>query len=79
MCPPFIMKLDFKSKEELQSMPTTEEEHIENQNLDYEDLEKMNADAEVFDWSRGLVMKKSVPFDFQLNGVCVVPGLLFWI
>lgn len=47
MCPPFIMKLDFKSKEELQSMPQTEEEHIENQNLDYEDLEKTNADAEV--------------------------------
>lgn len=45
--PPFIMKLDFKSKEELQSMPQTEEEHIENQNLDYEDLEKTNPDAEV--------------------------------
>lgn len=47
MAPPFIMKLDFKSKEELQSMPQTEEEHIENQNLDYEDLEKTNPDAEV--------------------------------
>ncbi|XP_059613216.1 transient receptor potential cation channel trpm isoform X3 [Phlebotomus argentipes] len=38
--PPFIKKLDFKSKEELQSMPQTEEEHLENQNLDYEDREK---------------------------------------
>lgn len=28
-------------------MPQTEEEHIENQNLDYEDLEKTNPDAEV--------------------------------
>ncbi|XP_055688814.1 transient receptor potential cation channel trpm isoform X3 [Lutzomyia longipalpis] len=40
LCPPFIKKLDFKSKEELQSMPQTEEEHLENQNLDYEDREK---------------------------------------
>lgn len=46
LCPPFIKKLDFKSKEELQSMPQTEEEHLENQNLDYEDLEK-TPDAEV--------------------------------
>lgn len=41
------MYLDFKTKEELQSMPQTEEEHLENQNLDYEDLEKNNPDAEV--------------------------------
>lgn len=47
ICPPFITKLDFKSKEELQSMPQTEEEHLENQNLDYEDLDKAHPDAEV--------------------------------
>lgn len=45
--PPFIKKLDFKSKEELQSMPQTEEEHLENQNLDYDDHEKTHPDAEV--------------------------------
>lgn len=45
--PPFIKRLDFKSKEELQSMPQTEEEHLENQNLDYEDQEKTHPDAEV--------------------------------
>lgn len=45
--PPFITRLDFKSKEELQSMPQTEEEHLENQNLDYEDQEKSHPDAEV--------------------------------
>lgn len=45
--PPFITRLDFKSKEELQSMPQTEEEHLENQNLDYEDQEKTHPDAEV--------------------------------
>lgn len=45
--PPFINKLDFKSKEELQQMPQTEEEYLENQNLDYEDHEKNHADAEV--------------------------------
>lgn len=47
LCPPFIKKLDFKSKEELQSMPQTEEEHLENQNLDYEDVDKGHPDAEV--------------------------------
>lgn len=45
--PPFIKRLDFKSKEELQQMPQTEEEHLENQNLDYEDQEKTHPDAEV--------------------------------
>lgn len=39
--------MDFKSKEELQQMPQTEEEHLENQNLDYEDQEKQHPDAEV--------------------------------
>lgn len=47
LCPPFIKRLDFKSKEELQQMPQTEEEHLENQNLDYEDQEKQHPDAEV--------------------------------
>lgn len=28
-------------------MPQTEEEHLENQNLDYEDLDKAHPDAEV--------------------------------
>lgn len=28
-------------------MPQTEEEHLENQNLDYEDQEKTHPDAEV--------------------------------
>lgn len=28
-------------------MPQTEEEHLENQNLDYEDMDKPHADAEV--------------------------------
>lgn len=47
LLPPVIVQLDFKSKEELQSMPQTEEEHLENQNLDYEDHEKRDPDAEV--------------------------------
>ena len=28
LCPPLILKLEFKSKEELQLMPQTEEEHM---------------------------------------------------
>lgn len=47
LMPPFITKLDFKSREELQSMPQTEEEHLENQYLDYEDKDKQHPDAEV--------------------------------
>lgn len=45
--PFYIKKLDFKSREELQQMPQTEEEHLENQYLDYEETEKSIADAEV--------------------------------
>ncbi|KAL7047046.1 hypothetical protein ACKWTF_002774 [Chironomus riparius] len=44
--PIYIKKLDFKTREELQSMPQTEEEHLENQYLDYEDKEKSITDAE---------------------------------
>lgn len=29
LCPPYILKLEFKTKEELQLMPQTEEEHLE--------------------------------------------------
>ena len=47
LIPIFIKKLDFKSKEELQLMPQTEEEHLENQFLDYEDNDNGNQDAEV--------------------------------
>lgn len=52
LLPLIIAKLDFKTKEELQLMPQTEEEHLENQNQDCEDQEKLNADAEVSEfWS----------------------------
>lgn len=48
LCPACIKMLDFKSKEELQLMPQTEEEHLENRNLDEDDQEKINhPDAEV--------------------------------
>lgn len=47
LIPPYIVKLDFKTREELQSMPQTEEEHLENQYLDYEEKEKSITDAEV--------------------------------
>lgn len=47
LIPVFIKKLDFKSREELQQMPQTEEEHLENQNLDYEDSDRSHPDAEV--------------------------------
>lgn len=47
LIPIYIKKLDFKTRDELQQMPQTEEEHLENQYLDYEDKEKSIADAEV--------------------------------
>ncbi|KAL5289513.1 TRPM7 family protein [Megaselia abdita] len=46
LIPYFVKKLEFKSREELQQMPQTEEEHLENQNLDYEDSERSHPDAE---------------------------------
>ncbi|XP_019755238.2 transient receptor potential cation channel trpm isoform X3 [Dendroctonus ponderosae] len=47
ICPPYILKLEFKSKEELQLMPQTTEEHLEleNDDDDKSDSEK-NPDAE---------------------------------
>ena len=45
--PIYIKHLDFKSKEELQQMPQTEEEHLENQNLDNDDSDRSHPDAEV--------------------------------
>ncbi|KAH8299899.1 hypothetical protein KR044_007350, partial [Drosophila immigrans] len=44
--PFYIRQLDFKSKEELQQMPQTEEEHLENQNLDNDDSDRSQPDAE---------------------------------
>ncbi|XP_055921137.1 transient receptor potential cation channel trpm isoform X4 [Eupeodes corollae] len=46
LVPVYIKRLDFKSKEELQQMPQTEEEHLENQNLDYDDSDRSHPDAE---------------------------------
>ncbi|XP_041984584.1 transient receptor potential cation channel trpm isoform X3 [Aricia agestis] len=34
LCPLYILQLEFKSKEELQLMPQTEEEHLENESMD---------------------------------------------
>jgi hypothetical protein len=45
--PVYIKRLEFKTREELQQMPQTEEEHLENQYLDFEDKEKSITDAEV--------------------------------
>lgn len=48
LCPPYILRLEFKSKEELQLMPQTTEEHmeLENDDDDKSDSEK-NLDADV--------------------------------
>ncbi|XP_049307647.1 transient receptor potential cation channel trpm isoform X7 [Bactrocera dorsalis] len=46
LIPFYIRHLDFKSKEELQQMPQTEEEHLENQNLDNDDSDRSQPDAE---------------------------------
>ncbi|XP_077298276.1 transient receptor potential cation channel, subfamily M isoform X2 [Arctopsyche grandis] len=48
LCPFYIVKLEFKSKEELQLMPQTEEEHLENESLEEgnEGDKNHNPDAE---------------------------------
>ncbi|XP_037034801.1 transient receptor potential cation channel trpm isoform X3 [Bradysia coprophila] len=71
ICPPFITKLDFKSKEELQSMPQTEEEHLENQNLDYEDLDKAHPDAE-----NPPKRKKSISLKYEIGRQTCTQALL---
>ncbi|XP_044264338.1 transient receptor potential cation channel trpm isoform X2 [Tribolium madens] len=44
LCPPYILKLEFKSKEELQLMPQTTEEHME---LENDDDDKSDSDKNV--------------------------------
>nr|CAD7265095.1 unnamed protein product [Timema shepardi] len=51
LCPLYVLKLDFKSKEELQLMPQTEEEHLigleeENESLDERPLDARNTDPD---------------------------------
>ncbi|XP_048483560.1 transient receptor potential cation channel trpm isoform X6 [Plutella xylostella] len=56
VCPLYILQLEFKSKEELQLMPQTEEEHLENESLEDDRSTKDPNDAEV--GSLGVVVKK---------------------
>lgn len=45
--PPYILKLEFKSKEELQLMPQTTEEHMELENEDDKSDSEKDPDIEV--------------------------------
>ena len=52
MCPPYIARLEFKSREELQLMPQTEEEHLialedENEDSESEQGAPVGPDVEV--------------------------------
>lgn len=62
LVPIYIKKLDFKTRDELQQMPQTEEEHLENQYLDYEDKEKSITDAEVRDFDGTLMPLKCLQY-----------------
>nr|XP_049701124.1 transient receptor potential cation channel trpm isoform X6 [Helicoverpa armigera] len=46
LCPLYILQLEFKSKEELQLMPQTEEEHLENESIEDDRSTKDPTDAE---------------------------------
>ncbi|XP_065218711.1 transient receptor potential cation channel trpm isoform X4 [Planococcus citri] len=46
LCPPYIAKLEFKSKEELQLMPQTEEEHLFGLDDENESIEEHSHDAQ---------------------------------
>ncbi|XP_030384030.1 transient receptor potential cation channel trpm isoform X2 [Scaptodrosophila lebanonensis] len=61
--PFYIRQLDFKSKEELQQMPQTEEEHLENQNLDNDDSDRSQPDAEC----KLIALEKSSPSNNSLT------------
>ncbi|KAI8420339.1 hypothetical protein MSG28_008865 [Choristoneura fumiferana] len=47
LCPLYILYLEFKSKEELQLMPQTEEEHLENESMEDDRSTKDPNDAEI--------------------------------
>ncbi|XP_050674570.1 transient receptor potential cation channel trpm isoform X3 [Leptidea sinapis] len=61
LCPLYILQLEFKSKEELQLMPQTEEEHLENESLEDDRSNKDPNDAEVGVEQRSLAIKKIIP------------------
>ncbi|XP_046865445.1 transient receptor potential cation channel trpm isoform X1 [Drosophila willistoni] len=61
--PFYIRQLDFKSKEELQQMPQTEEEHLENQNLDNDDSDRSQPDAE----NALLKSKRSISLRYRMG------------
>ncbi|XP_064548256.1 transient receptor potential cation channel trpm isoform X8 [Drosophila montana] len=61
--PLYIRQLDFKSKEELQQMPQTEEEHLENQNLDNDDSDRSQPDAE----NALLKAKRSISLRYRMG------------
>ncbi|RVE51394.1 hypothetical protein evm_003949 [Chilo suppressalis] len=46
LCPLYILQLEFKSKEELQLMPQTEEEHLENESMEDDRSTRDPNDAE---------------------------------
>ncbi|XP_050352560.1 transient receptor potential cation channel trpm isoform X4 [Nymphalis io] len=46
LCPLYILQLEFKSKEELQLMPQTEEEHLENESMEDDRSTRDPTDAE---------------------------------
>ncbi|GBP81856.1 Transient receptor potential cation channel trpm, partial [Eumeta japonica] len=62
LCPLYILRLEFKSKEELQLMPQTEEEHLENESVQDDRSIKDPTDAEVGHVKRRtLSIKKIMP------------------
>ncbi|XP_073954021.1 transient receptor potential cation channel, subfamily M isoform X7 [Choristoneura fumiferana] len=62
LCPLYILYLEFKSKEELQLMPQTEEEHLENESMEDDRSTKDPNDAEVgVVKRRTLSIKKIIP------------------
>ncbi|XP_045501553.1 transient receptor potential cation channel trpm isoform X6 [Colias croceus] len=61
LCPLYILQLEFKSKEELQLMPQTEEEHLENESMEDDRSTKDPNDAEVGVKRRTLSIKKIIP------------------
>nr|CAD7576732.1 unnamed protein product [Timema californicum] len=71
LCPLYVLKLDFKSKEELQLMPQTEEEHLigleeENESLDERPLDARNTDPDA-ELANALVVLSSTAEDGEIE------------
>ena len=77
-CPPYITKLEFKSKEELQLMPQTEEEHryggLDDEN---ESVEEHSHDGQHRNTEADIEVRNRSSYQMQTQNVHIYHSSLF--